>query len=67
MTIYLFVLCRSHNILVVLMYFHRWHLCVRNVPSGECRRNLMQCFNGERKERDKGMEGIKYRKKIGDE
>jgi hypothetical protein len=66
MIMYLFVLCRSHTIVqIVQMCVNRWHPCVRNVPSDECRRNLMHCFNGERKERDKGMKGTKYRRKVG--
>jgi hypothetical protein len=37
------------------------------MPSDGCRCNLMHYFNGEMKERDEDMKGIKDKKKVGDE
>jgi hypothetical protein len=50
---WLCVLCRSHAV-VVFKYFHRWQLCAtwrREI-------DLVHCFNGERREPDKGIKVI---------
>jgi hypothetical protein len=39
----------------------------KTVPFEGCQRNIIHCFNGERRERDKGMKGIKEMRKGGDD
>jgi hypothetical protein len=51
-------LCRS-NVVVIFMYLQKWQFCVRNFAIWRKNITLIHSFNGERKERDKGMKGYR--------
>jgi hypothetical protein len=52
---YMCVLCHSQGVsIVVLTSLFWWKLCIRNCVIWKTKCNLILCFNGEKKEEDKG-------------